>query len=70
MNAKHPNGFVVKPLCTFCNAPWTDDMIEIEANVSESCDTCGYGGGSYGTITISCPKCENTIYQKDFDNRG
>lgn len=63
------NGWVKPPLCVFCSKPWTDTMIEIEANSSEGCDTCGWGGGSYGTVSIHCEHCKKLVYQKDFDTR-
>lgn len=66
---KEVNGWVKPPLCVFCNAPWTDDMIRIEASSSEGCPTCGYGGGTYGTVTINCSSCNRLVYRKDFDER-
>ena len=60
------NGWVVRPLCPFCSAPWTDDMIECEATSSGGCDTCGFGETTSGTIRINCHSCGRLIYQKDF----
>lgn len=57
------------PLCVFCSAPWTDDMTQIEASSSAGCDTCGYGGGPYGTITVTCSSCKRIVYVKEFDER-
>jgi hypothetical protein len=62
------NGWVQRPLCVFCSAPWTDDMIEVEASSSGGCDSCGYGATTSGTITINCHSCGKLIYQKDFSN--
>jgi hypothetical protein len=60
-------GFIVRPLCPFCSAPWTDDMIKVEdVSCSQGCDTCGYGGSASGTVKIHCEACEKLIYQKDF----
>ena len=60
------NGWVKPPLCVFCNAPWTDDMIEVEASASAGCETCGSGSEPYGTITINCSSCKRLVYRKDF----
>lgn len=64
------NGWVVRPLCPFCNAPWTDDMIAVEARSSGGCETCGYGATTSGTITINCDSCGRLIYQKDFERES
>jgi hypothetical protein len=64
------NGWVQRPLCVFCGAPWSDDMIDVEASVSGGCSTCGYGSETYGTIRINCHACGKLIYQKDFHNDG
>lgn len=63
------NGWVQKPLCVFCGKPWTDEMVEIEADASEGCETCGHGGGAYGTVSITCSHCNRLVYLKEFDNR-
>lgn len=62
-------GFIVRPLCPFCSAPWTDGMIQVEADASQGCDTCGHGGGAYGEVRICCASCSRLIYVKEFDNR-
>lgn len=56
-----------RPVCGFCNAPWTEDMIRI-FNISSSggCDTCGYGATKSASIDITCEKCERVIYQKEY----
>lgn len=64
------NGWVKPPLCPFCSAPWTDSMLQVEANSSQGCETCGWGGGSYGTVKITCESCNRLVFQKDFDERG
>lgn len=63
------SGYVMRPLCPFCSAPWTDDMIDVEASASEGCDTCGWGGGAYGEVRIVCASCDRLIYVKEFDKR-
>lgn len=64
-----PDGFVFKPpLCVFCNAPWTDDMIKVLARAEIE---YGYYGssslGDEGTakIDISCSSCKRLIYRKE-----
>lgn len=55
-------------LCPFCNAPYTAKMIE-ELDYTIGCDTCGHGGGAYGTIEIYCENCERLVYKKEVDKR-
>ncbi|MBY0561505.1 hypothetical protein [Hyphomicrobium sp.] len=59
------NGWVARPLCPFCSAPWTDGMIAIEAWCSEGCPTCGHGSETSVTIEIHCEACERLIYTKE-----
>ena len=61
-------GYVLRPLCPFCSAPWTDDMIKVEAEAASGCDTCGFGGGTHGEVRINCASCTRLIYIKEFDN--
>lgn len=57
-----------RPICVFCNAPWTDDMIRV-FNVDAR-----HGQGSYdfgpederATIDITCTSCERLIYRKEY----
>lgn len=58
------NGFVKAPLCPFCSAAWTEEMIDIEASASMSCPTCG--PEIYGSIKIKCHACERLIYEKEW----
>lgn len=57
-----------RPLCAFCSAPWTDDMIsvfDIDAR---------HGHGSYdfgpeeqrATVDITCSSCKRLIYRKGY----
>ena len=64
-----------RPLCVFCNAPWTDDMVSVMA---QSEIDAGYYGDLEGNpvwveIDIKCSKCARLIYRKQVygeDPRG
>ena len=67
-------GFVeeCRPKCGFCNAPWTDEMIEVfeEASVEQ-----GWYGGVASisltqTIDITCESCKRLIYRKEICKKG
>lgn len=57
-----------RPICVFCNAPWTDDMIRVY-DIDAS-----HGEGSYdfgpehqcATVDITCSNCERLIYRKEY----
>jgi hypothetical protein len=57
-----------RPICVFCNAPWTDEMIRVY-DVDAS-----HGEGSYdfgpederATVDITCSSCERLIYRKEY----
>lgn len=67
---KKVDGFApgARPICVFCNAPWTDDMVrcyDIDAV---------HGEGSYdfgpedqrATVDIVCSSCDRLIYRKEY----
>lgn len=56
------------PLCVWCSAPWTDDMLQASAEAEME---TGYYGESYLTgkgvvaINITCGSCKRLVYQKE-----
>lgn len=67
--AEEIDGFApgARPICVFCNAPWTDDMInihDIDARHGEG----SYDFGPYNqraTLDITCESCKRLIYRKE-----
>jgi hypothetical protein len=60
-------GYTRRPLCPFCSAPWSDDMVSV-MDLSSSgggCETCGYGEEVRATVDITCDECERLIYRKE-----
>lgn len=57
-----------RPICVFCNAPWTDEMIRVYDVDAQ------HGEGSYdfgpenmeATLEIKCSSCDRLIYKKEF----
>ena len=63
------DGFALRPpLCVFCSAPWTDDMITVFARVEME---EGYYGETYLTgkadavMDIKCSTCKRLVYRKE-----
>ena len=56
------------PLCVFCNAPWTDDMMKVYAKADM--DWGYYPGeasleGIVVNIDVTCSSCGRTVYRKE-----
>ncbi len=71
MSKKNLDGFAKgsRPICGFCNAPWTDDMIRV---LAESEVSTGYYGDPDGvatkaTIDVNCHGCQRLIYRKQVE---
>ncbi len=56
------------PLCVFCNAPWTDDMLKVFATANEY---HGYYEGDIfvesvdAVIDVTCGSCKRLVYRKE-----
>lgn len=56
------------PLCVFCNAPWTDDMLKVYAKGDFD---FGYYPGEFEvdgydvTIDVTCSTCKRLVYRKE-----
>ena len=55
------------PLCVFCSAPWTDDMLKVSAE-AEMED--GWYGERYLNhidivIDVTCSSCKRVVYRKE-----
>lgn len=62
-----------RPICGFCNALWTDDMIKVWNQTA--IEHGYYEGEVYGVdikteIDIHCDKCKRLIYRKEIVGRG
>ncbi len=56
------------PLCVFCNAPWTDDMLKVMA--ASEVEPGYYPGEIDGVqsvinIDVTCSSCNRLVYRKE-----
>ena len=58
-----------RPLCAFCNAPWTDGMVSVLHRTGVETDY--YGDPEYvqlqAKIDITCESCNRLIYRKEIE---
>jgi hypothetical protein len=63
------DGFVMRaPLCIFCDAPWTEDMLKVMAEAELENDYYGdtyLSGQGVAHIEITCSSCKRLIYRKE-----
>lgn len=56
------------PLCVFCSAPWTDDMVKV---LAQSEIEHGYYAGEIDgvqttiNIDVECASCKRLVYRKE-----
>ena len=61
------------PLCVFCNAPWTDDMMKV---FTKTAIENGYYPGEFEmgetdvSIDITCSSCGRLVYKKEITVNG
>jgi hypothetical protein len=52
-------------LCPWCNAPWSDDNMQLyDLDAGDQCDSGRFGPESV-SIKITCHACHRLMYQKD-----
>lgn len=65
------NDKIPPPLCVWCSAPWTDDMLKVSA---EADMYCGYYPGDVSidgvdvNIDVTCGTCNRLVYRKEIRN--
>lgn len=60
---KELDGWAKNPLCPFCNAEWTNEMVDIYVTASAGYESMGPDAS--GSIKITCGGCKRLVYQKD-----
>ena len=58
-----------RPLCVFCGAPWTDDMVRVfDIDASHGCGSYDFGPENQrATVDITCSTCDRLIYRKEHE---
>lgn len=56
---KKKSGFApgARPICAFCNAQWTDDMVRVLDFYAAALE-------NVATVDITCTSCQRRIYRK------
>lgn len=60
------------PLCVFCSAPWTDDMMKVFASAELE---HGYYDDVWVdfidlTVDVTCSSCKRLVYRKEVRQQG
>lgn len=58
------------PLCVWCNAPWTDDMMKVYAEADYTCGEYGGVDGIEVVIDVTCGACNRLVYRKHVQQEG
>lgn len=58
------------PLCVFCNAPWSDDMLKVYSDAEISWGDYGGLDGIETTIDVTCRSCNRLVYRKHVRQEG
>lgn len=58
------------PLCVWCNAPWTDDMLNVYSECDISFGDYGTLEGIETTIDVTCSSCNRLVYRKHVTHDG
>lgn len=58
------------PLCVWCSAPWTDDMLDVYADADVSFGDYGCIDGIEIVIDVTCSTCRRLVYRKHVQQRG
>lgn len=69
--SKEPEEVIPPPLCVFCKAPWTDDMLTVYAEADM--DWGYYPGDGHvdhidAKIDVVCSSCNRLVYRKEVRN--
>lgn len=67
MSEAPPDALPPPPICVFCNAPWTDEMLVVFTDATME---SGYYGDYYLThtdivIDVTCTSCKRLVYRKE-----
>lgn len=54
----------LKPKCPYCDAEWTEEMINLETIASTNCSSCDPDKTPEAKLEIICSSCYKLIYKK------
>lgn len=58
------------PLCVFCSAPWTDDMLKAYAEADVTFGDYGCVEAVEITVDVTCSSCRRLVYRKHVSQMG
>jgi len=67
MADKPEDDTIPPPLCVFCNAPWTDEMLKVSAQAELDWGYYGDASVDYidANIDVVCSSCGQLVYRKE-----